>query len=120
VDLHYPGELEISFEVEIKVEGGTNPETKLVVETKEVKVRWGKEVTSYADSVQAKGTNGDLPEALFRRALYLWMSKQYALVGWTPRMRALVGELARSDNPLEAPKEPDFFQRVHLRALANF
>ncbi len=35
-------------------------------------------------------------------------------------MRALIGELARSKDPLEAPKDPGFFRRVRLRAVALF
>jgi len=121
VDLHYPGELEISFVVKVRVEGETAPENRLVVGIRDVKVRWGEEVAFHADpSAQAKGTNGDLPETLLLRALHFWLSKQYALVGWTPRMRALVAELASSGNPIEAPNDPDFFRRVHLRTLASF
>jgi len=36
----------------------------------------------------------------------------------SPRMKALIGELAESEDPLEAPKDPGFFKRLHLRALS--
>jgi len=121
VDLHYPEDLKISFDVEVRVEGEGSLETRLAVEIKELKVCWGGEAVFCADpSLRAKGTNGDLPQTLLLRALYLWLEKRYALVGWTPRMRALVEELASSGNPLEAPNDPEFFRRVHLRALASF
>ncbi len=120
VDLHYPEDLKISFDVKVEVEGEGDL-AKLAVEIKELKVRWGGEAVFCADrSLQAKGTNGDLPQTLLWRALHLWLDRRYALVGWTPRMRALVGELISSENPLEAPNDPDFFRRVHLQALASF
>jgi hypothetical protein len=37
----------------------------------------------------------------------------------SPKMRALVEELARSEDPLEAPKDEAFFRRVELRLLAK-
>jgi len=37
----------------------------------------------------------------------------------SPKMRALVEELARSEDPLEAPKDEAFFRRVGLRLLAK-
>jgi hypothetical protein len=121
VDLHYPEDLKISFDVEVRVEGEGSLKTRLTVEIKELKVRWGGEAVFCADpSLRAKGTNGDLPQTLLLRALYLRLGRRYAPVGWTPRMQALVGELASSDNPIEAPKDPEFFRRVHLRALASF
>lgn len=120
VDLHYPEDLKISFDVKVKAEGG-GEFAKLAVEIKELKVRWGGEAVSYAGrSPQAKGTNGDLPQTLLLRGLHLWLDRRHALVGWAPRMRALVLELASSDNPIEAPNDPDFFRRVHLRTLASF
>jgi hypothetical protein len=121
VDLHYPEDLKISFDVEVRVKGEGSLETRLAVEIKELKVRWGGETVFCADpSLRAKGTNGDLPQTLLLRAFYLRLEKRYALVGWTPRMQALVEELASSGNPLQAPNDPDFFRRVHLRTLASF
>jgi Arc/MetJ-type ribon-helix-helix transcriptional regulator len=38
----------------------------------------------------------------------------------SPRMRALLEELGESENPLEAPRSEEFFQKVHMRALAKF
>jgi len=121
VDLHYPEDLKISFDVEVRVKGEGSLETRLAVEIKELKVRWGGETVFCADpSLRAKGTNGDLPQTLLLRALYLRLGRRYAPVGWTPRMRALVEELASSGNPLQAPNDPDFFRRVYLRTLADF
>ncbi len=121
VDLHYPEDLKISFDVEVRVEGEGGLKTRLAVRVKELKVRWGGEAVFCADpSLQAKGTNGDLPQTLLLRALHLRLGRRYAPVGWTPRMRALVEELASSGNPLQAPNDPDFFRRVHLRTLADF
>jgi len=37
----------------------------------------------------------------------------------SPKMRALVEELARSEDPLEAPKNEAFFRRAELRLLAK-
>jgi hypothetical protein len=36
-----------------------------------------------------------------------------------PKMRALLEELAESEDPIAAPKDPGFFRRVRLRALGN-
>jgi hypothetical protein len=33
-------------------------------------------------------------------------------------MRALIAELAEAEDPLEAPKDPEFFRRVYLKALS--
>jgi hypothetical protein len=38
----------------------------------------------------------------------------------SPKMRALVEELARSEDPLEAPKDEAFFRRLELRFLTKF
>jgi hypothetical protein len=38
----------------------------------------------------------------------------------SPRMSALIHELGEAEDPLEAPKEDEFFRRVHMRALALF
>jgi hypothetical protein len=38
----------------------------------------------------------------------------------SPRMRALIAELASEKNPLEALKDKDFFRRVQLSHLAHF
>jgi hypothetical protein len=35
-------------------------------------------------------------------------------------MKALIAELAEAEDPLEAPKDPEFFRRLHLRVLSNF
>jgi hypothetical protein len=37
---------------------------------------------------------------------------------FSPRMRALIEGLRESEHPLEAPKDPGFFKRLHLRALS--
>jgi hypothetical protein len=37
----------------------------------------------------------------------------------SPKMRALIEELARSEDPLEAPKDEAFFRKVELRLLAK-
>jgi hypothetical protein len=37
----------------------------------------------------------------------------------SPKMRALIEELAESEDPLEAPKDEAFFRKVELRLLAK-
>ncbi len=52
---------------------------------------------------------------LMRRALKEELEKAPP----SPKMRALVEELAESEDPLEAPKDEAFFRRVELRLLAK-
>jgi hypothetical protein len=38
----------------------------------------------------------------------------------SPRIKALIEELRGSESPLEAPKDPGFFKRLHLKVLSLF
>ncbi len=47
------------------------------------------------------------------------LRKELEKASQSPKMRALVEELAESEDPLEAPKDEAFFRRVELRLLAK-
>jgi hypothetical protein len=107
----YPEELEIAFKAEFSWNsaraGG-------------LRVRWGKETVRcpwsypYVDAAEEGA-----PGLLVRRTLEEWLKRPEGLPE-SPRMRALVKELAESEDPLKAPKEPGFFERARLRAVALF
>jgi len=109
VVLTYGGGLEIAFQ--------TRPGRKFVW-LSEVEVRWGKEAARYrgwspAVEVADEGAAG----VLLRETLKLWLKAS----PWSwefPKVRALVEELARAEDPLEALEDPGFLRRMHLRALA--
>jgi hypothetical protein len=84
-----------------------------------LRVRWGKEIVRYPSwsYPYVEATDEGAPGLLVRRTLEEWMKRPSELPE-SLRMRALIGELARSENPLEALNEPGFFERVRLRAVA--
>lgn len=95
------------------------------VKIRAIKVRWGEETASYypaehrgpAPGVEA--IDEGLPGTLIQAGLKDWLGKP-TRPKYSPRMEALLRELSERENPLEAPKEPDFFRKVHLQALAEF
>jgi len=83
-------------------------------------VRWEGETARYAENWYPgpELASRNLPEILVRKMLKWWLGRPLE-VPRSPRMRALLEELAESDDPLEAPKDPGFFGRVRLRAVAQ-
>jgi len=118
------GELVFSFPEKLSIAFTTEPVLHKV-RIKALKVQWGEETASYhpfecnGPYPQAEVIDEELPGGLIATGFVHW------LLGLlrpkhSPRMEALLWELGESENPLEAPKEPDFFRRVHLQALAEF
>jgi hypothetical protein len=62
------------------------------------------------------GSSKNLIQALVWETLKRWLERPFA----SPRMRALIEELAQEEDFLGVPKNPEFFRRVHLRTLSNF
>jgi len=60
-----------------------------------------------------------LPGTLIQAGLKEWLGKP-TRPKYSPRMEALLRELSERENPLEALKEPGFFRKVHLQALAEY
>jgi len=110
VVLRYPEGLEIGLRANPAVFA-----TALV----EMWVRWEGE-TACASGVLAHAapTERDLPGVLVRRGLEGWLKNPF-LAPESPRMRALLQELAEAEDPLEAADEPGFSRRARLRAMAN-
>ncbi len=104
----YRGELEIAFA------------TKRLwnsVEMGRLRLRWGKETARCVGiCARVKATEENAAGLLVRRTMEKWLEWPLQLPE-SPRMRALIGELAGSEDPLEAPKDPGFFGRVRLRAV---
>jgi hypothetical protein len=87
---------------------------------KEASIRWGDEVL-HLEEVDFPIVNvfrKDAPSFLLR-----------TLLGWSAekvfpkrslRMEALISQLAEAEDPLEAPKDPEFFRRLYLGVLSNF
>jgi hypothetical protein len=106
----YPGDLEIGLKVD--------PVTLAAVLV-EMRVRWeGETAQSGGALAYATPTERDLLGVLVRKGLERWLRDPF-LVPESPKMRALLEELAESEDPITAPKDPGFFRRARLRALAN-
>jgi hypothetical protein len=85
-------------------------------------IRWGEESLGFERAVRWEGaaSRKSLVE-LVREALRREAGRPWARVpSPSPRTQALIEELAGAQDPLEAPKDPEFFRRVHLRALSAF
>jgi hypothetical protein len=87
---------------------------------KEASVQWGEEVVQLqeADWGFANALDKNPPSFLLR-----------TLLGWnagrvfperSPRMEALITQLTEAEDPLGAPKDPEFFRRLYLGVLSNF
>jgi hypothetical protein len=107
----YPEGLEIAFTTEFSWSS---------VRVGRLRLRWGEEAAHYPWAYPyVEGTEEGAPGLLVRKTLEEWLKRPSELPE-SPRMRALVEELARSENPLVVPKSPGFFERTRLRALALF
>jgi hypothetical protein len=83
----------------------------------EVEVRWGEEAARYRGwSPAMEIASEGVPGVLVRETLKVWLEKG----PWRefPKVRTLVEELARTEDPLEALKDPGFLRRMRLKALA--
>jgi hypothetical protein len=87
---------------------------------REASIRWGDEV------VQLEETDFAIVNVFGKNAPSFLLQ---TLLGWnaekvfpkrSPRMEALIAQLAEAEDPLEVPKDPEFFRRLHLRILSNF
>ena len=107
----YPEGLEIAFTTEFSWSS---------VRVGGLRLRWGEEAAQYPWAYPyVEATEEGAPGLLVRKTLEEWLKRPSELPK-SVRMRALIGELARSENPLEAPKDPGFFRRARLGAVALF
>jgi hypothetical protein len=89
------------------------------VDKSEMEVQWEGEAARHAEwypGVQL--TDRGFPQALVRKTVKEWLGSRSGVPG-SPKIRALLQELSEREDPLEAPKEPGFFERVRLRALSQ-
>ena len=107
----YPQDLEIALRASLQ---GYN------VRELEMAVQWEGETTRYAEKwYRGPGlTSRNLPAILVRKMLERWV-RDPSSIPESPRMRAVLQELAEAEDPLEAPKDPEFFRRARLRAVAQ-
>jgi hypothetical protein len=88
------------------------------VDASEMEVRWEGEVARHREPYPGvELTYRGFPEALVRKTVKEWLRERKAPE--SSRMRALLQELIEAECPLEAPKDPGFFGRARLRALAR-
>jgi hypothetical protein len=94
--------------------------SKRLLSLKEASIRWGDEVMELEEAEFAVVNVLDKNAAAFLLRTLLGWNAERAFPRRSPRMKALVAELAASEDPLEALKDPELFRRAHLRALAGF
>jgi hypothetical protein len=114
VSLSYPRGLEIALKGEVVFEdNAVLREFALRFEGEEARHGGTREGKGFSDSAA-----GDLRRWL---ASLMWgaLKAELEKAPLSPKMRALVEELAQSEDPLEAPKDEAFFRRVELRLLAK-
>jgi hypothetical protein len=88
------------------------------VETLEMEIRWEGETARHREThLWVKLTDRRFPQTLVRKTAKGWSSRLTAPK--SPGIRALLRELSEREDPLEAPKEPGFFQKVRLRTLSQ-
>ncbi len=87
---------------------------------KEASIRWGDEAVELEEAEFAT-TNA------LRKAAPAFLFQ--TLAGWnaekvfpkrSPRMKALIAELAEAENPFVVLEDPEFFRRLYLEVLSNF
>jgi hypothetical protein len=84
----------------------------------ELKLSWRGKTARYFRGTRIWKSAADKTflKSLLRETLRAWLSEPPR----SPKMRALIAELAEAEDPLEAPKDPEFFRRVYLKALSLF
>jgi hypothetical protein len=87
---------------------------------REASIRWENEVAQLekADWVVVNAFKKAAPSFLLRTLLGWELEKVFPKR--SPRMKALIAELAQAEDPLDAPKDPEFFRRLYLEVLSNF
>ncbi len=109
LEFSYPEGLEIAFRAEFSWSSARVGTLRL---------RWGEETAQYPWAYPyVEATDERAPGLLVRKTLEEWLKRPSELPE-SPRMRALIGELAEAEDPLEVPKDPGFFRRARLRAVA--
>jgi len=87
------------------------------VTLEDLTIRWMGEAARFdGEEVWRYGSSKNLIQALVGETLKRWLERPPS----SPRMQALIEELAQSEDFLEALKGEEFFRRVHLRALSKF
>jgi len=87
------------------------------VSLEDLTIRWMGEVARFdGEGAWKHGTSKNLIQTLVRETLKRWLERPLS----SPRMRALIEELAQYEDFLEASRGEEFLRRVHLRALSNF
>jgi len=106
----YPEGLEITLRVSLFMRKAERPE---------MEVRWEGEMARHGERhLGVKLTHRHpLLQVLVRTTVKEWLNEWKA--PGSAKIRALLQELAESEDPLEAPKDPEFFRRARLRALAR-
>ena len=93
--------------------------SKRLLSLKEASIRWGDEVAELEEAEFAVVNALDKNAAAFLLRTLLGWNAEKVFPRRSPRMKALIAELAASENPLEALKDPELFRRAHLRGLAG-
>jgi hypothetical protein len=93
--------------------------SKRLLSLKEATIRWGEEVVELeeVDFAVVNAFNKTAPSSLLRTLLG-WNAEK-AFPKRSPRMKALIAELATAEDPLEALKDKDLPRRATLRALSH-
>jgi hypothetical protein len=85
----------------------------------ELTIRWGNDVVRFGRPHDGPEPRADPlsrdPVGSMVRLMLEWAPRWDSL---TPRVKTLIEELRGSESPLEAPKDPGFFRRLHLRTLS--
>jgi hypothetical protein len=90
---------------------------KRKVGASEMEVRWEGEVARHKEPYPGvELTDRGFPQALVRKTVKEWLREWKA--PRSAKIRALLQELAEAEDPLEVPKDPGFFRRAQLRAVA--
>jgi hypothetical protein len=84
----------------------------------ELKLSWKGKTAHYFKGTRIWKSAADKTflKSLLRETLRVWLSEPPC----PSKMRALIAELAEAEDPLDAPKDPEFFRRVYLRTLSLF
>jgi hypothetical protein len=87
---------------------------------KEASIRWGDEAVELeeAEFATTNALRKAAPTFLFQTLLG-WNAEKVFL-GRSPRMKALIAELAKAENPFVVLEDPEFFRKLYLRVLSDF
>ena len=106
----YPEGLEIALRVSLSAYRAEGPE---------MEIRWEGETARHGERyLGVELSHRRFPQVLARKTVKEWSNEWKA--PRSVKMRALLQELAEAEDPLEAPKDPEFLRRARLRGLARF